>query len=53
MSEQEIMQKQLTKQLQQYTGKPLSETNEYTVVIKNRLESRARSRTFFDQEKQV
>jgi TolA protein len=40
MSEQEIMQKQLTKQLQQYTGKPLSETDEYTVVIKNRLESK-------------
>ena len=40
MSEQEIMQKQLTKQLQQYIGKPLSETDEYTVVIKNRLESK-------------
>ncbi|MFM5401521.1 cell envelope integrity protein TolA [Aeromonas veronii] len=40
MSEQEIMQRELTKQFQQYTGRPLSEIDKYATMIKSELESK-------------
>lgn len=40
MSEQQIMQRLLTTQLQQYAGRPLSEIDKYAAMIKIELESK-------------